>query len=95
MAISYIVNVPARSDFGSIRSLSYNAATMTGSQLEDLKADYLEWTGGFPPESVEDVEAYIATSMPFDIDPTEATKSLIGWLRESSSLEVGRYVNEH
>ena len=47
--------------------------------IESLKADFLEWTGGFEPESDEQVATYVATSMPFDLDPDEATEALQGW----------------
>jgi len=31
---------------------------MTTEQIESLKADFLEWTGGFEPEADGDIAAY-------------------------------------
>jgi hypothetical protein len=45
-----------------------------------LKADYHAWTGGFDPETDDDIAAYVATSMPFPIDPDEAREALRAWM---------------
>lgn len=58
---------------------------MTATQLESLKSDFLEWTGGFEPESHEDIARYIDTSMPFDYDKAEALKVLSAWMKEAAT----------
>jgi len=57
---------------------------MSDSELQSLKADFLEWTGGFEPESEEDISTYVDASMPFAIDATEAIEALRAWMREVS-----------
>ena len=57
--------------------------------IERLKGDFLEWTGGFEPETDEQITTYVATSMPFDLDPNEATGALQEW-RKLASLQVRR-----
>jgi hypothetical protein len=37
-----------------------------------LKADLLEWTGGFSPEREKDIEVYVRASLPFQLDDAEA-----------------------
>ena len=59
---------------------------MTTDQLESLKADFLQWTGGFEPETVEDITTYIDTSMPFDLASDEAAKALREWMRQPTTL---------
>jgi hypothetical protein len=68
---------------------------MSDSELQSLKADFLEWTGGFDPESEEDISAYVETSMPFDLDPNAACAALREWMRETGSLQVRRNVDQH
>jgi hypothetical protein len=66
---------------------------MTAAQLDSLKADFLKWTGGFDPETDEDVAIYINTSMPFDLDVAEATEALRRWKGANQSLQIGRDVD--
>jgi len=67
---------------------------MTIAQIESLKADFLEWTGGFEPETDRDIATYISTSMPFDFDAAEATEVLQRWLA-GTSVQIGRNVDQH
>ena len=62
---------------------------MTTEQIESLKADFLEWTGGFEPETDGDIAAYVSASMPFDFDAAEATEVLRRW-RAGASVQIGR-----
>jgi hypothetical protein len=57
---------------------------MSAAQLQLLKADYLEWTGGFEPEADNDVETYIASSMPSDMDDDEVRKALTEWMHQTA-----------
>jgi len=68
---------------------------MTSEQFDFLKADFLGWTGGFKPETSDDIATYVAMSMPFNLDAAEATESLRQWGRERRSLQVGRDVDQH
>ena len=63
------------------------APIMSDSELKLLKADFLEWTGGFEPETEEDIAAYVDTSMPFDLKPEEAREALRKWMRLTATSE--------
>jgi hypothetical protein len=67
---------------------------MTDHQLAALKADYLEWTGGFVPEAEDDISAYISAAMPIDFDDRAVAEALKGWLAETNSIQVRRYLNK-
>jgi hypothetical protein len=59
--------------------------TMTSDQLIALKDDFLSWTGGFEPESSEQITAYAAYSMPYDLKENEAIKALLDWMQPVES----------
>ena len=63
---------------------------MTTAQLESLKADFLQWTGGFEPESDEDIATYTTVSMPYDFDEVEAGQALRHWMRDADSSSSRR-----
>ena len=54
------------------------------SELQALRADFLEWTGGFEPETDEQIATYLEGSMAVDIDPGEARDALRGWMRAAA-----------
>ena len=58
---------------------------MTPAQLESLKSDFLEWTGGFEPESEHDIEKYVASSMSVELDEREVREALAQWMRAARS----------
>lgn len=60
-----------------------------------LKADFLEWTGGFTPETDEQIATYIRSSMPLDIDDADAAQILQQWMREGESVQIGRDIDQH
>jgi len=53
---------------------------MTDSELQLLKADFIEWSGGFEPESEEDIKTYIEFSMSSDLDEGEVAGALRQWM---------------
>lgn len=61
---------------------------MTPAQIELLKEDFLEWTGGFEPESEEDVETYVMSSITVELDPAEARQVLTDWMRDARSANI-------
>jgi hypothetical protein len=65
------------------------------AELDALKQDYLEWTGGFSPETEEDIRTYVESSMPFDLDHNEATEALRLWMQAEASVEIRRDVDQH
>jgi hypothetical protein len=60
---------------------------MSDSELKLLKADFLEWTGGFEPETEDDIKVYVDTSMPFNLKPDEAREALREWMRLGATSE--------
>lgn len=58
---------------------------MTTEQAEALRIDFLAWTGGFPPESREQITAYILTAMPYDIEDEGARMVLASWREAAES----------
>ncbi|MDB5358172.1 MAG: hypothetical protein JWN24_4625 [Phycisphaerales bacterium] len=57
---------------------------MTEKKFNALKADFLEWSGGFEPETDEDIDVYVAASMPFHIVDEDARISLRQWMNDSA-----------
>lgn len=47
---------------------------------EAVKQDFLSWTGGFPPDSEEQIFAYVETSRPNEADYEEARQLLRAWM---------------
>lgn len=60
---------------------------MSDSELQSLKADFLRWTGGFEPETEDDITTYIEASMPFVLSGDDARIALREWMREAATLE--------
>lgn len=60
------------------------AVMMSDSELQALRADFLEWTGGFEPETDEQIATYIDGSMAADVDPSEAREALREWMRAAA-----------
>jgi hypothetical protein len=59
------------------------APIMSDSELKLPRL--LEWTGGFEPETEEDITTYVETSMPFDLKPEEAREALREWMRMTTT----------
>lgn len=49
----------------------------------DIRADYLVWSGGFPPESTRDIFVYVEAARPIGSDPDAVALLLKRWLDES------------
>lgn len=52
---------------------------MDARTIEAIKADFAEWTGGFPPESEQQISVYLENSLPTEFDFDEAREVLLGW----------------
>lgn len=53
---------------------------MDKDMAEAVKQDFLSWTGGFPPDSEEQIFAYVETSRPNEADYEEARQLLRAWM---------------
>jgi hypothetical protein len=49
---------------------------------QELRADYLAWSGGLKPQSEEQVDAYVLASLPVAFDAESATDSRTRWMHE-------------
>jgi hypothetical protein len=48
----------------------------------NIKADFMEWSGGFPPESPEQITVYIDYAIAIDADPDAERDLLLAWMEE-------------
>jgi hypothetical protein len=55
-----------------------------------VREDFLVWSGGFPPESDEQIWVYVEAARPADTDPEQVTRLLKDWMAEEASFEHGR-----
>lgn len=53
---------------------------LTPEQLAALKADYLTWSGGFEPETPEDVSTYADATMDVNLNRDDAVAALTEWM---------------
>lgn len=51
---------------------------------EAIRADFLEWSGGFPPDSAEQVTVYVDYAAPGDAEPAFVREVLMAWMREEA-----------
>lgn len=51
---------------------------------QNIRLDFADWSGGFPPASPAEITVYIDYSMPIDFtaSPTEARKELEKWMND-------------
>jgi hypothetical protein len=56
--------------------------------IADLKADFLSWSGGFPPDSPEQVTVYIDYALAADADPEAARGLLLEWMQEDPAAAL-------
>ena len=61
---------------------------MTATDLEILKRDFLAWSGGFEPDSRDQITVYVDYARPADLDPDEVTDALVDWM-QSAAQESG------
>jgi hypothetical protein len=53
---------------------------MTNEKIEELKRHFLEWSGGFEPESFHQITVYIDYAIDVDVNPEEARQVLTEWI---------------
>jgi hypothetical protein len=60
---------------------------MTDEQIEDVKRHFLEWSGGFEPESEHQISVYVDYARDFRLDRTDVFQCLEDWrLRDDCYL---------
>lgn len=55
---------------------------MDANTANAVKEDFLAWSGGFPPDSDQDVFVYVEYARPTDTDAIEVSRMLTGWMQE-------------
>lgn len=60
---------------------------MTPEPIESLRSSFLAWSGGFPPESAEQVTVYVDYARDVDIDPDEARDALLEWMQAAPAID--------
>jgi len=66
---------------------------MTNEQIEKLKQHFLEWSGGFEPESGHQIMVYIDYARDGNLDKEEVRRLLEDWMSNSPS-NVGGNLNQ-
>jgi hypothetical protein len=56
--------------------------TLTNGQLQELQEDFIQWSGGYPPESDEQITVYIDYAQPADLDSEKVRQFLRKWMEE-------------
>jgi hypothetical protein len=47
-----------------------------------IREDFLVWSGGFPPESGQQIWVYVEAARPSDTDAAEVTWLLVDWMEQ-------------
>ncbi|MGD0769405.1 MAG: hypothetical protein ABSB42_14575 [Tepidisphaeraceae bacterium] len=63
---------------------------MTTQQIEELKRHFLEWSGGFEPESEHQITVYVDYARDSRFDREEVRRTLEDWMSDPASIEVRR-----
>jgi hypothetical protein len=63
---------------------------MTKEQTEALRRHFLEWSGGFEPESKYQITVYIDYARDSRLDQDEVRVVLENYMNNLSSIEIGR-----
>jgi hypothetical protein len=55
---------------------------------DEIKKDFLSWSGGFPPKSDHQIYVYIDAAKPVDVADAELWDLLRIWMNEGESTEL-------
>jgi hypothetical protein len=65
---------------------------MTEEQTEKVKRHFLEWSGGFEPETEYQIIVYVDYARLSDVDRDETLECLEGWMLADS--DVSRFMHD-
>ncbi|MCL4207922.1 MAG: hypothetical protein KJ000_36005 [Pirellulaceae bacterium] len=54
-----------------------------------IRENFLVWSGGFPPQSSQEVWVYVETARPFDTDANAVTTLLFDWMDDDCQSTEG------
>ena len=55
---------------------------MNPSMAESIKSDFLEWSGGFPPESEDQITVYVDYADPSGQGTEDVRRTLRAWMND-------------
>lgn len=53
--------------------------------IQRIKEDFGSWSGGFPPESPDQITVYVDYALDLGIDPNDARRMLLDWMNAIES----------
>lgn len=56
---------------------------MTDPMIEELKEDFMRWSGGFPPDSTQQIFTYVELAASIDLDPNQVWIALLDWMAKA------------
>jgi hypothetical protein len=57
---------------------------MSHALADVIRSDFLEWSGGFPPESTYEVYVYVELARPRHMNEDDVREFLLGWMNEGA-----------
>lgn len=72
---------------------------MNEAMAQTIKAHYLEWSGGSPPECDFEIFTYVEAACPFEVEEHELFRLLDDWRRAAENdtfrFVDGKIIREH
>jgi hypothetical protein len=68
---------------------------MTNEQIEELKRHFMEWSGGFEPESGYQITVYVDYARDARLGADSVREVLEEWMTDELSSEVSRDFDKH
>ena len=62
---------------------------MDQQTAQAIQADFRAWSGGFPPESEQQIYVYVDVAAPGDTDGQEVRDVLRAWMHMEESASLG------
>ncbi|MCC7292627.1 MAG: hypothetical protein IT449_11260 [Phycisphaerales bacterium] len=59
---------------------------MTNEELLSLTRDFLDWSGGFAPESLHQLTVYLDYALDPSLEREDARDYLIAWMNDPESI---------
>ena len=58
---------------------------MDQAEEQRIREDFITWSGGFPPESNEEIAMYVEVARPFDTAAGDVSRLLKQWMRANDA----------
>ena len=65
---------------------------MNLQQAHEIKRHFLVWSGGFPPETKQEIFTYVELARQSDLDETEVWVMLNRWMDACNRVEYRRFL---